>query len=151
MTFFIFRNWRLVAAGLFIFGIWLSLYLFVDHYQGVLKENARIKTEIKFQTETITTQTEALNAFREAQAEIQLELIQLKKQEVNAQAELSRLRNIFAEHDLERLANAKPDTIIRLINRGTDRTGKLLECATGSTADHCADTNTSNTGKATSD
>ena len=69
-----------------------------------------------------------------SQIEEQIEREQLNQQRITelsdannlAQAEVTKLRNTFARHDLNSLAIAKPALIEKIVNRGTKKVGDEL-------------------------
>jgi len=53
--------------------------------------------------------------------------MELQEVRLNASAESRRLNDIFAKHDMEELSRERPDTLERLINRGTRDVFRLFE------------------------
>ncbi|AAT69460.1 gp02 [Alphaproteobacteria phage PhiJL001] len=132
------KNWRKVAIGLAavaILGIISAGYI---HYTGLVNENARIKQEkvilekdLESQRITIAAQVDAIDMWEAGAERLRLELERQREVEADARAEADRLRRLFGEHDLDALAGARPESIERLVNRGSARLGRLLECASG--------------------
>jgi len=56
----------------------------------------------------------------------QEKITQLNEASRTAQAEVTKLRNTFAKHDLNNLAIAKPALIERIVNNGTKKVGLEL-------------------------
>ena len=139
-------NLRMIGGGLAVIGIGLSIFLFWSHYKGLVEQNARWKQEIgrlevglETQGRTVDEQAAALRRWSSSQLELEQELEELRREQSRARAETSRLLNIFAEHDLENLLNERPESIVRLVNDGTDRAFRMLECASGDRDQNCPD------------
>lgn len=79
--------------------------------------NATLQGEIKAQNESILR----LEASRAADQET---VLRLTEQSNEYRAEVSRLRQTFAKHDLSKLSLAKPGLIENIINRGTAAEGR---------------------------
>jgi len=130
---------KLVVAGLILAAILivtLSVKMALKYHEGVVEENATLReqistTQLAIEVEQTrnTAQAGAIQKWKEAHAQVQLKLAEQKQVQLEARAETEKLNETFREHDLTRLAAAKPALIERAINRGTARIHRLLVCA----------------------
>jgi len=74
----------------------------------------------------IAQQNEQMQAQLENQRVNQIRIADLSEANQDAREEVAKLRNIFAKHDLNSLAIAKPGLIERAVNRGTKKVGEEL-------------------------
>lgn len=127
---------KVIGFGLVAVGIVTMITLGYFHYTGLVADNARLEADnaklllaAEVNEGTISAQASALTEWELKADELEVDLIQQSAARSRAESEVRRLNGIFAEHDLTRLAIAKPGLIERRINSGTARIGRLLECA----------------------
>ena len=125
-----------IIAGVGALAVGLIITLAWRHYEGLVQANANLEAAnaelalaLEIEKDTVEVQQQAITEWQAAAVEWQKEQQRLARVAQQATAESRRLNGIFAEHDLTRLALAKPGLIERRINAGTDRAGRLLECA----------------------
>ena len=75
---------------------------------------------------TISSQNNQITKQLEQQKISQEKITQLNEDSKLAQAEVNKLRNTFARHDLNNLAIAKPGLIEKIVNKGTNKVNKEL-------------------------
>ena len=75
---------------------------------------------------TISSQNNQITEQLEQQKISQERITQLNEDSKLAQAEVNKLRNSFARHDLNNLAIAKPGLIEKIVNKGTVKVNKEL-------------------------
>ena len=75
---------------------------------------------------TISSQNNQITKQLEQQKISQERITQLNEDSNLAQAEVTKLRNTFARHDLNNLAIAKPGLIEKIVNKGTNKVNKEL-------------------------
>jgi len=75
---------------------------------------------------TISSQNNQITEQLEQQKINQERITQLNEDSKLAQAEVTKLRNTFARHDLNNLAIAKPGLIEKIVNKGTNKVNKEL-------------------------
>ena len=75
---------------------------------------------------TISSQNNQITKQLEQQKINQEKITQLNEDSKLAQAEVTKLRNTFARHDLNNLAIAKPGLIEKIVNKGTNKVNKEL-------------------------
>jgi hypothetical protein len=136
---------KTLFVGVGVASIVLIIFLAWRHYEGLIQQvssleatKAELTLALSVQQGTVEAQQKALLDWQEAADNWKAEAIRQQLVAQHATAETRRLNAIFAEHDLTRLALAKPGLIERRINAGTARIGRMLSCASG--ADDC-DTN----------
>lgn len=129
------KLWVSLAVVSTVLGL---VYLGYTHYQNLLSENATLKTNVSKLETAVEDQKaatdEALSAVEEwklAQEEFSQALNELRQTQEQASAEIGRLNDLFAEHDLGKLAARKPGLIERRANGATDRAFRMLQCASG--------------------
>lgn len=117
-----------------------GIFFGVRHYEGVLSDlevaranEAKLELAVETQKDAIDAAVENANDWQSAYAELQEQAAVLRQIATEAQAEQERLNDLFAEHNITDLAIAKPGLIENRLNSGTDRIGRLLECASGRT------------------
>jgi hypothetical protein len=74
---------------------------------------------------------QAIGEWKEAAARQQATAEELRRVNRDATAEIRRLTKVFGEHDLRKLAQAKPKLVEDRVNTGTDAARRLLNCTTG--------------------
>jgi hypothetical protein len=131
------KNWKIFAIG----AIALAAIFFVKH---TIDENRDLKDTVnkldvafKQQKETIDYQSSVIEDWERSRTDFIQQLEDLQRSSIEAKRERERLIDIFREHDFEALLNAKPETMERLVNSGSNRAFRLLQCATGS--EDCTD------------
>jgi predicted site-specific integrase-resolvase len=143
-------NWKLVIGGLgvlFITGFIIGFWSFVANLQEanrILSEKVgQFEVALEVQKTTIDSQKEALIKWSLAQKQ-QAQILQEINQNANkARDEVKQLGKLFGSHDFKNLVDKKPDSIERIINRGTSRTFRMFECSSGSSNKNCVVGNSS--------
>ena len=87
--------------------------------QTAINNQAVLENTISLQNNQITEQLEQQKINQER-------ITQLNEDSKLAQAEVTKLRNTFARHDLNNLAIAKPGLIEKIVNKGTNKVNKEL-------------------------
>lgn len=135
-----------ILTGLAVVGVLATVGIAYWHYTSLLdkvsvleRNNAELDRTVSDQHETIDAQGEAIQEWEEAQEELQRRLERLQEVARQARQETRRLNDIFAEHDLGRLAREKPGLIERRVNDGTADALRMLECASGADLPDCRD------------
>ncbi len=127
----------LVAIGLVVmFG-----YM---HYTSLLNEldNLKIKNknlDLAYQSEREVNKQfkSAIVEWKDSNAEILETAKELRQVSIGANKEVRKLNDIFAKHDIEKLASRKPGLIETRLNNGTADAFRMLECSSGSTHKSC--------------
>ncbi len=102
-----------------------------------IEDAGRLEAELesqRVQSLTLLATIEQQNASRER---FNQQLENLRADRLKARQELERINELFARHDLEKLAKAKPDTVSRLLTAGHARINCLLERASGADRGQC--------------
>ncbi len=102
-----------------------------------IEHNGRLQAQLENSQQAVFTMQAAIIERDRVQAEFQLQLEQMQADRLEARQELERLDALFARHDLEKLARAKPDTVARLLTAGSARINCLLERASGAHRNLC--------------
>lgn len=136
--------WKAIGAFAAVAGVCLGVFLAYRHYTGLVEDNktltinnVTLTRSIEDQRLTIERQAEAIEDWSEALADFQRVASELQRAADAARAETRRLNGVFARHDLEALALAKPGLVEGRINAGTDDVLRMLECATGADGADC--------------
>ena len=105
----------IILGGLLIISVSASFW-YIDRLQdniSTLKANAMtLEAEIKVQNEAIQKQLEKA---KQTQAQVN----KLTEKNRDAERQVNKLRNVFARHDLDNLALAKPELVQSKVNKGT--------------------------------
>ncbi len=132
-------DWIKMAVGA---AILLVVGLAFRHYTGLVDAKAQLSAQVAQITlaldveQATVAQLEAnIEEWAEAQERLRATLIAQTKAAAVAREETERINDIFARHDLGKLARAKPGLIESIINRGTTDILRMLECASGN--DRC--------------
>lgn len=140
----LFSSVKFYVFGFIALAIVTACFFAYKAHTDVVAENANLRSDLakvtlakQVQDETIQAQEEALVEWEENEVKWTETLEEQRKIEDDARAELDRLNELFAKHDLQTLVDKKPNSISRLINRGTLRAQRMLECASGSQNDYC--------------
>lgn len=122
----------LAVIGVVCFTIWLAF----NYHERVVGQNAELRgqlasTELAREVDgaKMNAQANAIEKWRVSQATLQAKLEEQSRVQEDARSEKRSLNETFREHDLSRLAAAKPGLVERLLNRGTARMQRLLVCA----------------------
>lgn len=139
---------KLLIAGIAATAIGTIIFLGYQHYTGLIEDNATLRTNnatletaIGLQENTIAAQTEALVTWQDAQAEMLRNAERMQEVATMATAQMRLFNDLFAKHNLEELALAKPALLERRLNSGTADMLRMLECASGADGDDCASYN----------
>lgn len=115
----------------------VTIGLGYNHYQGLLADiqvlegnNAKLELAIEVEKATVDILQEGILEWQTAAEEYQHQVEALKESEAEARSESRRLNDIFGQHNLTRLARAKPGLIESRINSGTQRVFAILTCET---------------------
>lgn len=127
---------KLVVAGVATLALGLIITLGYRHYTGMQARiveleasNSALQVALEVEQATSAAKDDALLEWQIAAEEARIEAEHQAAVARQATAETRRLNAIFAEHDLTRLALAKPGLIERRINSGTADIFRMLECA----------------------
>jgi len=133
---------KFIIAGVATLVIGLIITLSYKHYTGLIETineltevNAQLAFGLEIEQQTSLAKDEALSKWQKAAEENKLIMEKLSSVAQQATAENRRLNGIFAEHDLTRLALAKPKLIENRINNGTANAGRMLECISQTNCD----------------
>ena len=137
---------KAAIGGLLALAVVSSVYAAYSHYTGLVDENAQLqvelanaKTALSLQEVTLDKQAEALEEWVRFREDLGTKLQELADGQREARREQERLNDLFAGHDFDRLLQARPGLILNRVNDGTDRIGRLFECATGADNPDCGD------------
>ncbi len=120
-----------------------GLYWYISGLQETNEAHAariaQLKVATELQQEAIGQAIQNANSWRTAYENHKKQLAALN--ELNRQTESDRdaVDEVFEKDDFPRLLEAKPELLERAINRGSERTRRLLQCATGSKDPGCSD------------
>lgn len=143
-----FKIWLILGGAFTILSVVVLAYI---HYNGLIKElqevkveNSALTTANEIQANTINYQTGVIGDWKAANRDL-LQTIETQA-EVNriASENLRRLNDTLARHDLNNLSLKKPGLIQTRINRATNNSLLMLECASGSTDSRCPSRQTEN-------
>lgn len=117
-------------GGLLVAGA--IVYFYISYLKSenktLTENNATLTVAVDTQKETIEILDSAVKEWKKSQEEFGKTLEKLNNFSQNASSELSRIRGIFAKHDLERLAIGKQSKMLeRRVNSGTNANNRLLE------------------------
>lgn len=118
-----------LATGLIISLTWIHYSNMLERINGLEATKAEQELALEVQGATIAGLRQSLAEWEAAAERWQADRDRLAQTAEAARAEARRLNDIFAEHDLTRLAIAKPGLVERRINSGTRNAGRMLECA----------------------
>ena len=140
-----FGSLKAIIAVVLVLGVGGSAYALWSKYNNLANDNATLTATVtklelatQIQDATINAQTAALEEWERASVVIQTKLQEIADGQTSARAERERLFEIFSEHDLAKLLDARPELVLRRINAGTDRAFSLLRCASGASDPDCA-------------
>lgn len=116
---------------------WLAWdnYTLSAQRDSLLQENGAQRTAIEVQQQTIDDAVGAIEEWREQMTRLQGQLTELARVQQEATSETRRLNDVFARHDLARLARARPGLVERRVNSGTADALRMLEVASGGGSD----------------
>lgn len=120
------------------FGYWHYTSL-LDKVETLRSNNQTLEQGFEQQQKTISSQSDAIDEWEQSQEELRQRLERLQEVARAARKETRRLNDLFAEHDLGRLAREKPGLIERRVNDGTSDALRMLECASGADHADCRD------------
>lgn len=125
----------LILAAVFLL-VLLGIKMALSYHERVVADNAELRGQIasielamKVETAKAEAQAGAIQRWKSAHVELEKQLAEQKAVQALASAEKERLNEILRDHDLTKLAAAKPGLVERAINRGTARMQRLLICA----------------------
>jgi len=120
---------NLILGGLLMVSIAGSAMYINMQKATIEKLQIELQTAINNQAvleNTISSQNNQITEQLEQQKISQERITQLNEDSNLAQAEVTKLRNTFARHDLNNLAIAKPGLIEKIVNKGTNKVNKEL-------------------------
>ena len=134
-------------GGIAIVAVLAAVGAFALHYNKLVNDNVimagsigKLEITLGESQEDLTASIKRIDAFAEAleeQARVSREMMAIQE---DANKIITELENVFDRHDLEKLLAAKPNAVIKRINRGTVDRLRMLECsAAGSCADDSRD------------
>lgn len=133
-----------IALGVVAIGTF-GLFAY-QHYNNLVNtvatlqaDNASLIAAVDAQMGAIDAQQAALVEWRQAQQALMSRLDEVARIDEDAAAYARRLNDVFAEHDLARLASERPGLVETRANDGTAELFRLFECATGASGDDCPD------------
>lgn len=145
LSLFGFSQIKTIAIALAGLAIVTILGLGYWHYTSLLRDievlranEAVLKTAVETQTEAFEQATDALDDWRRAQEQLVQRVERMQAVAEAARDETRRLNDLFANHDLGSLAQARPGLVERRLNDGTAAALRMLECASGAEGDDCA-------------
>lgn len=134
----VFKNWKLIGAGIGIILLLLGIWIGYSHYQGILlkveeltKANEHVKMITEIQASQIGQQRNALGEWKKSQEDLIKHVHELSRVATEARKETGRLHDLFAKHNFSELATKKPGLIERRVNTGTVDVFRMLQCETG--------------------
>ena len=135
----IWANRKAIAVGLLLVAIVTTVFVTKRYIAQLHAENATLTANVAVVETALGTQKGAtdhavkvIEQWKQAYDKQQEKLDEYEAIVENADQERKRLDKVFADSDIEALANAKPTLIELTVNRGTARVIGLLECATTS-------------------
>ena len=133
---FLGKNWKLVAIG----GAALALYFAYNGYQDLKNDKAQLEGNqavlegaVEVERASLESALGAIEDWQMAQKKLQKKIEEMNAFSVEANEEVRRLDELFANHDFGALVLAKPGLMERRINSGTRRIFRMLETATTDT------------------
>lgn len=110
--------WQILGGVTIVLGA--ACYYFFNENQALRAETDALRFGMQQQEETIN----ALEQARESQTEA---LDEMRRRSNEIQSEMNRYLDIFARHNLSKLAAAKPGLIEKRINNGTKQVFDTIE------------------------
>lgn len=140
-------NFKSLLIFLVVFAVLLVVGLSYYHYNGLVKDLSKTKSEVAILGQTLELKERELrqaSVVIDQWAESRDKLIKAidTMNEINsiANQNLRRLENVFANHDLKELSLKHPKLVEDIINRGTNDSMFLLQCSSGLTDTRCPNT-----------
>jgi len=104
------------------------------HNYAVLEANATIlKAQIVTQQQTIAAEQKNAVAWKQALDDYKADVIRDQAIQADADLQRSKIDDAFRKHDVRALAHKRPDLVEGVLNRGSLRAQRMLNCATGGT------------------
>lgn len=139
------KNWKLMAVGLAAISVLAIIGVVIWRVTSLIGDVATLsgerasyaaafeeqKTATRAAVERIELQQADYNRLQATQAELQAVATE-------ARQEARRLNELFAEHDLAALAQARPGLVERRVNDGTRAALRMLECVTAAGGRECS-------------
>lgn len=129
------------AKGWMIGIIVAALFLGYWHYTSLLNQITDLRHQavgMRLEKELLESkaqhQAQVIQEWQDHEVEVQDTINRLMENIQTAKAERDRLNELFAKHDMERLADRKPGLIERRVNRAVAERLRMLECLTGNQA-----------------
>lgn len=121
----------IVAALLAFMGtiIWQNHSLKADN-AVLISNQAKLEEAVQLQKQTVDAQQQAIAEWKQSAAQMQHTLKTMAKIQSDATAQLRRIEDVYAEHNLRELSLRKPKLVEDRINRGTSDTLQLFKHAT---------------------
>lgn len=110
--------WQILGGITIVLGA--ACYYFFNENQSLRAETSALRLGMAQQEETIN----ALEEARESQTEA---LDEMRRRSNEIQSEMNRYLDIFARHNLSKLAAAKPGLIEKRVNNGTKQVFDTIE------------------------
>jgi len=131
---FALKYWQYIVLVMFLFGLYIyhqgrsaTIEELRTENTALVKDVATEKGNVVRLTDEIGFQNDTILRMDKKQARAQKEVTELALKENAARLEVTKLRKTFAEHDLDRIANSKPKTLTKIINRASSKAMKELE------------------------
>lgn len=135
---------KLALYGIAALAVASIIGLGYSHYTGLIEDNATLRENnvtlqvaVKGQQAAVTAAARAVEEWKESADRLGKVISEMTETQRSATVQTRRLNDVFAKHDLEALALAKPGLIERRVNSGSAAARRLLECVT-SGSDDCA-------------
>lgn len=116
------------AIGIFLLTSIGGTYLYIKHLQS---ENATLTANNAKLELAVSEQAEAIATMESDAAEVGKQVILINKQFQEARGENNVLRKKLAKHDVAYLAEKRPKSIKRIVNKGTKDVGRCFEILSG--------------------
>jgi len=129
---------KLIYVAIFL-AVLFSIWLAFTYHKSVVARNAELTAELsttelarRVDAAKMDAQAGAIQQWKDSHDELQATLRDQERVSKDSRVEKRKLNETFRDHDLTRLAAAKPSLVERIINRGTARMQRLLVCASAS-------------------
>jgi len=125
-----------IGIGLLVLLVMFGMWLAVKYHESVVKDNEQLSARVaesdlarKVDAASIDSQKKVIEQWKYAHDRLQATLQAQKDAQERARREKVKINDTFRDHDLARLAIAKPGLVEDALNAGTQRMHRLLVCA----------------------
>lgn len=133
------KHWKKIVGIVVICVLVTTIRFAFAYHERVVEQNAQLRGELAstelartIDAKKMEAQAGAIQQWKESHDALQATLQRQEQVSREARGEKRKLNEIFRDHELSRLAAAKPTLVERAINRGTSRIQRLLVCASSS-------------------